>query len=75
MMFYLKISLILELKCSVCGQKAIGVCALCLVARFCKACFEEKHKNADFEDNPYNIHKLTYYVIFTNIFFYLFLAF
>lgn len=53
---------ILELKCSVCGKRADGVCALCLVTRFCKSCFENKHKNSPFEEDPNNIHKLTLYV-------------
>ena len=46
-----------------CGKKADGVCALCLVTRFCKSCFENKHKNSPFEEDPNNIHKLTLYVI------------
>ena len=52
-----------ELKCSVCTAKAVGVCALCMVVRYCKACFNVKHKDLQKEDDPNNIHKLTYYVI------------
>lgn len=57
----------IELKCSMCGKKADGVCALCNVTRYCVTCFEDKHKISLLESNavgsnPEDIHKLTFYV-------------